>query len=106
MFRKSNRKNLTINIEESDTESAEDQFNTELETLLNSFTKSISLEDKQFQIRENQALKEKRNAYLQQLYNYMESDNYRSDLSFKYLLQNQWSLNHSNAIRLNPRGSH
>ena len=89
MFRKSNRKNLTINIEESDTESAEDQFNSELETLVNSFIKSTNPNVDQFQIKEYQALISKENAYLTQLYNYMQNENYKSDLSYKFLLQNQ-----------------
>ncbi|MCQ2820977.1 MAG: tyrosine-protein phosphatase [archaeon] len=89
MFRKSNHKQLTILIDDTDTESAEDQFNTELESLIEKFTKSSSTQDNEEQRRYCQALFDKKNSCLTEMFNYMEAANYKSDLSFKYLLQNE-----------------
>lgn len=88
MFRK-NKIPLTITIDDGqDTESTEDQFNVELESLLKSYYKTDLIQDTLPQSKDRQNLLSKNNTYLKQLLDHTERENYMNDTSYKYLLQN------------------
>ena len=83
MFRK-NKISLTITVDDGqDTESTEDQFNTEMETLIKSFYKTDELNEAQFDSNDRQNLLAKKNTYLEQLLDHMEGENYINDISYK-----------------------
>lgn len=98
-----NRKNLELldipSDDSQDTESTEDIFNTELESLISSYNKCIKINSNN--PRESEILSLKQNPYLSQLLDYTEDKNKQSDWSYKYI-QKSTHLKQINSSKFMP----